>query len=203
MANSIRNFNCDDETWDKFQNYCASKKTQPSQMLLRFINSCIEASTVVDVQQDESINSTITQILDLVYNCKTKIEEQEQKISKLTDNVHDLEMKLKSNETNISILLENNQELENSNTNFQHNMNEILNKIDGLDQQYYQSLKEILFYLDTRALNKLTKSQLRELLKENQIESSPSELKDKLIKLCQENGIHANECRDKINLPKI
>ena len=207
MANPIRNFRCDDDTWNKFQDYCQSKNTNPSTMLLVLINSCLETSQEpikqLDINQDDPINSAISQILDLVYDCKTKIEEQNYQISQLTNNVHDLEMKSKSNETNISILVENDKQLENSNLNIEKKTNEILKDLDSFDQECYQFLEEIVFYLDEIRLSKLTKSQLIGLLKKKKIEYSDSFAKDKLIKLCQENGISANEYQDKIKLPTI
>ena len=116
MADPIRVFRCDDDTWNKFQDFCISNNTKTSKMLLEFINSCIENNQkpikLADSNQNDSNTNVINQILDLVYECQTKIEEQNYKISKLTDHIHDLEMKSKSNETNISILLENNNQLE-------------------------------------------------------------------------------------------
>jgi hypothetical protein len=209
MTNPIRNFECDDDTWEQFQTYCQHQKIKPAQMLLRLINSCIEKnqSSIIkpflDTPLDESLNHTITEILNLVYECKAQIEEQNYKISQLTDNIHDLEIKSKSNETNISILLENNQQLEDDQLGVQDKTNEIIQKLNSFEEEYYHSLEDIVVYLDKIELNKLTKSQLIGLLKQKKFEYSDSFTKDKLIQLCQENGLSAIEYQAQIKLPNL
>lgn len=208
MTNPIRSFECDDDTWDKFQAYCQGKNLEPAQMLLRLINSCIQTtqSSIIkplDTQPDESLNDTITEILNLLYDCKAEIERHNYKISQLTDHVHDLEIKSKSNETNISILLEHNQQLEDNHLGVQDQTNEIIQKLNSFEQEYYHSLEDIILYLDKIELHKLSKSQLMGLLKKKKIEYSDSFTKDKLIQLCQENGLSAIEYQDQIKLPNL